>query len=49
LAGFSEAVIGAFGRHTGALTHGDGGKSIIWKGTVSGPQNTLFPSVSVNK
>jgi hypothetical protein len=30
LAGFSEAVIGAFGRHTGALTHGDGGKSIIW-------------------
>ena len=30
LAGFSEAVIGAFGRHTGALMHGDGGKSIIW-------------------
>ncbi|CAB3989377.1 solute carrier family 12 member 9-like [Paramuricea clavata] len=25
LIGFSEAVIGAFGRHTGALTHGDGG------------------------
>jgi hypothetical protein len=29
LSGFSEAVIGAFGRHTGALTHGDGGKSEI--------------------